>query len=93
MVKAATDTQVLSKLLFNAQHRIGVAHVFLATDEVLVHDDVSSRSGVGRSVVHKELAILVRIGALRRMEVSRQVFYERADSPFWAFISDLADRA
>lgn len=91
-MKAGTDTQVLSKLLFNAQHRIAVAQVFLATDEVLVHDDVAARAGVSRSVAHKELAVLVRIGGLMRLEASRQVFYERAESPFWAFISDLADR-
>jgi predicted transcriptional regulator len=87
-----TDTQVLSKLLFNAQHRIAVAQVFLVADEVLGHEDVAARAGVGRSVAHKELAVLVRIGAVTRLEASRQVFYERAASPFWAFISDLADR-
>ncbi len=91
-MKAATDSQVLSKVLFNAQHRMAVAMVFAATDEMLGHEDVASRASVSRSVAHKELGVLVRIGAVGRLEVGRQVLYERSSSPFWPFLDDLASR-
>lgn len=92
LVETATDTQALSKLLFNAQHRMTVAAVFAGTDEVLGHEEVASRASVSRSVAHKELGVLVRIGALDRLAALRQVGYQRAASPFWAFLEDLAKR-
>jgi hypothetical protein len=91
-VKTVTDTQALSKLLFNAQHRVAVALVFAASDEVLGHEEVADRAKISRSVAHKELGVLVRIGALDRLEATRQVSYQRAASPFWAFVADLAAR-
>lgn len=92
-VGSVMETRGLSKLLFNAQHRIAVAHVMARSDAVMGYEEVAERSGTSRSVAHKELRILVEIGAVNRLEVGRLVGYQRADSPFWPFLEDLVRRA
>jgi hypothetical protein len=90
---SAASSRELSKLFFNAQHRIAVAAVFAPPKEVMLgYEEVASVAGVSRSVAHKELAVLVRIGAIARLEVGRAVGYQRLDGPFWPFVTDLIKR-
>ncbi len=94
MDQIAAHTRELSKVLFNAQHRLAVAAVFSPpVDLVLGYEEVAVHAGVSRSVAHKELAVLVRVGAVRRIEVGRSVHYQRAESSFWAFVRELVDVA
>jgi predicted nucleotidyltransferase len=88
-VQAAERWRLLSKLLFNAQHRIGVAAVFEDDSLLVSYEEVAQRAGVSRSVVHKELGVLVRIRAVSRVDVGRSVLYQRAESSFWAFLDEL----
>ncbi len=91
-MKTATDTLALSKYLFNAQHRLSVAGVFAPPmNDALTYSEVAKKSAVSASVAHKELAVLVRIGALQRVEVGRQVHYQRIESPFWPFLEQLLE--
>ena len=83
----------LSKLLFNAQHRLAVASVFAGdSDAALTYEQVADRCGVSRSVVHKDLQVLVHIDAVQRVELGRSVHYLRAPSAFWLFLEDLLSR-
>lgn len=92
MIELAGHTRELSKVLFNAQHRLTIAALFTTADApVLGYEEVAERAGVSRSVAHKELALLVRIGALQRVEVGRSVSYQRTDSPFWPFAAALLE--
>ena len=89
-METATGARELSKLLFNAQHRLAVAAVFTPpTSEALTYGEVAKKSSVSLSVAHKELAVLVRIEAVQRVEAGRQVRYQRVDSPFWPFLEHL----
>ena len=91
-MKTAMDAQGLSKYLFNAQHRLSVAAVFAPpAKDVLTYSEVAKKSSVSTSVAHKELAVLVQIGALQRIEVGRQVHYQRVDCPFWPFLEYLLE--
>lgn len=93
MLRASTARE-LSKLLFNAQHRMAVAAVFAPPcDDVLDLEEVAERCGVSRSGVHKELRVLVTIGAVHRFEAGRVVQYQRAESPFWPFLAHLFRQA
>ena len=89
MTPEVAAAQDLSKALFNARHRLSVAAVFDELNAVLGYEEVAERARVSRSVAHKELAVLVRIGALSRIEVGRSVNYQRTPSGFWAFAFDL----
>ena len=91
-MKTATDAQGLSKYLFNAQHRLSVAAVFAPPmNDALTHSEVAKKSSVSTSVAHKELAVLVRIEALQRVEAGRQVHYQRIDCPFWPLLVHLLE--
>ncbi len=88
------QAQTLSKLLFNAQHRLTIAAVFARPDEgPLTYEEVATKASVSRSVAHKELTVLVRIEALQRVEAGRRVHYQRLDSPFWPFVDHLVGLA
>ena len=94
MQQTASRTQETSKALFNAQHRLAVAAVFVAPDAaVRGYEDVASEAGVSRSVAHKELAVLVMVGAVLRIEIGRTVHYQRAESAFWPFVRELLSRS
>lgn len=94
MLTSAAHTRGLSKTLFNAQHRLAVAAVFAPPDDrVLGYEEVAAAAGVSRSVAHKELAVLVKIGAITRIEVGRSVSYQRADTSFWPFVVDLLEES
>ncbi len=81
------EVQTLSKLLFNARHRLAVAAVFARPDQgPLTYEEVAVKAAVSRSVAHKELRVLVRIEALQRVDVGRSVHYQRVDSPVWPFV-------
>lgn len=88
MVQPAEHRDSLSKLLFNAQHRLAVAKVFAGADQPLRYDDVVTSAGVSRSVVHKELQVLTKIGALQRVEVERAVYFQRTRSAFWELCAE-----
>ena len=91
-MKTATDTQGLSKHLFNAQHRLSVATVFAPpANDALTYLEVAKKTSVSPSVAHKELAVLVQIGAIQRIEAGRQVHYQRVDCPFWPFVEHLLE--
>lgn len=92
MTKTGTDLRDLSKLVFNAQHRIAVALAVARSDAIVSYDEVAVASGASPSVVHKELALLVRIGAVGRVEAGRVVGFHRLESGFWAFVEELAAR-
>lgn len=90
MTRTAAHSRELSKLFFNAQHRLAVAAVFAPpNDQVLGYEEVAALAEVSRSVAHKELVVLVRVGAIRRIEIGRSVHYRRAESSFWAFLQEL----
>jgi response regulator of citrate/malate metabolism len=87
-------TRELSKLLFNAQHRLAVARLFAPPTEVtLTYEEVAQQAATSRSVAHKELGVLVRIGALQRVDIGRTVHYQRVDTPFWPFLTHLLKQA
>ena len=84
----------LSKLVFNAQHRLAVADVFIEDATALLqYEEVAERARVGRSVAHKELSVFVTIGAVNRLTPGRFVYYQRAESEFWSFCADLIRRS
>ena len=83
----------LSKVLFNAQHRLAVSAVFLVGPKLLGYEEVASRAGVSRSVAHKELGVLVHVGALGRLEAGRVVLYQRLESAYWPFAVEMLARA
>jgi len=89
MTPEVATAQDLSKAVFNAQHRLAIAAVFDELNAVFSYEEVAERAAVSRSVAHKELSVLVRIGALARIEVGRSVNYQRSPSAFWAFASEL----
>ena len=90
----AIRAQELSKAVFNAQHRIGVAQAVVNADRILTYEEVAQQSGTSRSVAHKELQLLVRIGAVNRVELPRSVGYQTTkDSPFWPFLQHLSSIA
>ena len=89
-VNPPTSVAQLSKVLFNAQHRLTVAAVFASpAKNALRYEEVAEKSGVSRSVAHKELQVLVRIGAVQRVETGRVVHYLATESAFWNFVREL----
>lgn len=94
MAQPTTSLEELSKVVFNAQHRLSVARVFLDSEAGAMRcDDVAKRASVSQSVTHKELQVLVRIRAVQRLETSRAVFFLRTESEFWAFCRELSASA
>lgn len=94
MAAPATRHEALSKLLFNAQHRLSVAKVFLDEPTAAVScEDVAARAEVSRSVAHKELHVLTAIGAMQRIEASRSVYFQRLPSSFWGLSEELLHAA
>lgn len=89
MVQPTEQLDSLSKLLFNAQHRLAVASVFVASEHPLRYDDLVVSTGASWSVVHKEVGVLTRIGAVQRVEVERALYFQRAPSAFWALCDEL----
>lgn len=93
MVRPTLQRDVTSKLLFNSQHRLAVAGVFLeAGADALRYEEVAGRAGISRSLAHKELGVLVAVGALHRLEVERSVYYQRVASAFWLLCEELGAR-
>ncbi len=90
MVQPTDSLSNLSKLLFNAQHRLAVAAAFAETDQPLRYDELVARTRVSRSVVHKEVQVLTAIGAVQRIELERAVYFQRTESAFWAFCAELS---
>lgn len=90
MAAPTTALETLSKLLFNAQHRLAVARVFLGDPAAaLTCDDVAGGASISRSVAHKELHVLTTIGAVQRVEVHRNVYFQRVSSGFWVLCEEL----
>lgn len=90
MVQPTDPVDNLSKLLFNAQHRLAVAAAFMSSNKALRYDDIATSAGVSRSVVHKEVRVLTTIGAVQRVDVERAVYFQRTPSAFWDLCSELA---
>ncbi len=93
MVQPTNPLDSLSKLLFNAQHRLAVAAAFASSDEPLRYEDVVASTGASRSVVHKEVQVLTAIGAVQRVEVERAVYFQRAPSTYWVLCDELIARS
>lgn len=89
MVQPTDPLDSLSKLLFNAQHRLAVASAFASSDQPLRYDDLVDSTGASRSVVHKEVRVLTTIGAVQRVEVERAVYFQRAPSAYWTLCNEL----
>jgi DNA-binding transcriptional regulator GbsR (MarR family) len=93
MAQPTDPADSLSKLLFNAQHRLAVAEAFMSSDQALRYDDIATSTGVSRSVVHKEVQVLTTIGAVQRVDIERAVYFQRTPSAFWDLCTELAARS
>lgn len=93
MVQPTDPRESLSKLLFNAQHRLAIASAFASSGEPLRYDDIVTRTGVSRSVVHKEVQVLTAIGAVQRVDVERAVYFQRTKSAYWVLCTELVARS
>lgn len=89
MVQPAGSREAFSKLLFNAQHRLAVAAVLRASPGPVRRDEVAASAQVSPSVAHKELMVLVSIGAVQRVEVERSVYFQRSSSAFWTLCAEI----
>lgn len=93
MSNEKSDRDAVSKLLFNAGHRLAVAEVFLEADPVSLRcDEVATAANVSLSVAHKELQVLTAIGAIQRVQIDRAVYFQRLESAFWNFCAELLGR-
>jgi hypothetical protein len=94
IVMPRTPCQDLAKVFFNAEHRLTVAEALLGVGDRLVDQKELEIlcPGLPRSSIQKEVSALVRIGAVARVEASRQVYFRTAESAFWSFAAELLEQ-
>ena len=88
----AAEGRDFSRRVFGGAHRLSVSWQLRSLSEEVLSDfdEIANLvKGVPRSSLHKELGILVELGALARFEVSRAVRYQRRGHPWWELVEVL----
>jgi hypothetical protein len=84
------DLRALSLAVFTSRNFLAVCLPFRASEtEIFDLKQVEEMSGLSGSSVLKELRVLVRIGAIARIEAARSVGYQKVDGVFWHWYEEL----
>jgi hypothetical protein len=84
-----TPLQQWSKVTLGHDHRLGVSVAMMESDEFQDLETIMVAACASRTATFHDLEFLTTIGAVQKVQGSRNAFQRIPDHPFWAFAQSL----